>query len=282
LLPGSAAVALAIQQARGPQSNPLGNGRHVIKTARPLIADLMSRDLFLELHERCGADSRFEIAFPGNFRGRGAGLSEGKFGMARRRIILEPDRQHRNFFWNWLWGGCGKISGVTQARAKNAEPAFCTMLPHRIPVTIHSQLHGHSTHAPAADGAALGASTTTISIVLRVVKEMHPGVYLNWGFRGAAPEIFLRRFRGAKSRCAVAAHHHRKLRFYPALSPMQNVVKRPTAPLAKAVPRIRKATPSPDTQLLLPWSPRVVSGWRKPHPKGSQDCGQKRERVQIL
>jgi len=140
----------------------------------------MSRDLFWNCMNGAALIHDFEIALSGNFRGRGSWLSEGKFGMATETGLFLNQIAAPNFFWNWLWGGCGKISGVTQSSPpKTPEPAFCTMPTNTYSVTIHLAIGTDIPHMHRRRMARrLVRRPTTISIVLRAGEEMHLAAYI--------------------------------------------------------------------------------------------------------
>lgn len=104
----------------------------------------------------------------------------------------------------------------------------------RIPVTIHLAIGTDIPHMhPAADGASLGSATHhDFRLFCGLVKAMHPGgVYLNWGSAVLLPEVFLKavsvvRNLGVALRPIITANFD----FIQHYRPLQNVVKRPTAP----------------------------------------------------
>ena len=86
---------------------------------------------------------------------------------------------------------------------------------------------------PAADGPCLGAATfLDFRLFCALVKQMHPGgIYLNWGSAVLLPEVFLKavsvvRNLGIPLRPITTANFD----FIQHYRPLQNVVKRPTAP----------------------------------------------------
>src|SRR5712692_6825102 len=111
---------------------------------------------------------------------------------------------------------------------------------HRIPVTIHVAIGTDIPHMHrAADGAALGAAThLDFRLFCALVEQMHPGgVYLNWGSAVVLPEVFLKavsvvRNLGVPLRPITTANFD----FIQHYRPLQNVVKRPTAPPARGSP----------------------------------------------
>jgi hypothetical protein len=86
---------------------------------------------------------------------------------------------------------------------------------------------------PSVDGPALGAATHyDFRLFCTLVQRMHPGgVYLNWGSAVLLPEVFLKavsvvRNLGVPLRPITTANFD----FIQHYRPLQNVVKRPTAP----------------------------------------------------
>jgi len=84
--------------------------------------------------------------------------------------------------------------------------------------------------------------TPDFRLFCALVEQMHPGgVYLNWGSAVLLPEVFLKsRFRRPQSRRPTPPHYHCELRLYQHYRPLQNVVKRPTAP-ARAAADLNRA-----------------------------------------
>src|SRR5260221_1595153 len=162
----------------------------------------------------------------------------------------------------------GKFLASRNLAAKNARASVLyNAYKLRIPVTIHLAIGTDIPHMhPAADGAALGASTHhDFRLFCALVKEMHPGgVYLNWGSAVLLPEIFLKavsvvRNLGLPLRPITTANFD----FIQHYRPLQNVVRRPTAS-----DRSRKGEESRGYaitghhELLLPLvAAALVSGW---------------------
>jgi hypothetical protein len=104
-------------------------------------------------------------------------------------------------------------------------------------VTIHLAIGTDIPHMhPAVDPAALGTAThLDFRLFSALVQGMQPGgVYLNWGSAVILPEIFLKavsisRNCGVPLRPITTANFD----FVQHYRPLQNVVKRPTAPSAK-------------------------------------------------
>jgi len=274
------AVALAIQQARRARKAILwGMGGHVIKTGLgPLIADLMSRGFVSGIAMNGAALIHdFEIALSGQTsEDVEAGLSEGKFGMATETgLFLNQIASTATFSGIGYGEAAGKFLASRKLAGKNARASVLhNAYQHRIPVTIHLAIGTDIPHMhPAADGAALGASTHhDFRLFCALVKEMHPGgVYLNWGSAVLLPEIFLKavsvvRNLGVPLRPITTANFD----FIQHYRPMQNVVKRPTAPLAKSRSADSKGYAiTGHHELLLPLvAAALVSGWPQASSKG--------------
>ena len=267
------AVVLAIQQARRARKAILwGMGGHVIKTGLgPLIADLMSRGFVSGIAMNGAALIHdFEIALSGQTsEDVEAGLSEGKFGMATETgLFLNQIASTATFSGIGYGEAAGKFLASRKLAAKNARASVLhNAYKHRIPVTIHLAIGTDIPHMhPAADGAALGASTHhDFRLFCALVKGMHPGgVYLNWGSAVLLPEIFLKavsvvRNLGVPLRPITTVNFD----FIQHYRPLQNVVKRPTAPLAKSRSAESKGYAiTGHHELLLPLvAAALVSGW---------------------
>src|SRR4029077_3747550 len=126
-------------------------------------------------------------------------------------------------------------SGILNARHAEASVLVCAYQL-RVPVTVHLAIGTDIPHMhPVADGAHLGMATLhDFRLFSAMVKEMHPGgVYMNWGSAVVLPEIFLKavsvvRNLGVPLRPITTANFD----FMQHYRPLQNVVKRPTAPRA--------------------------------------------------
>src|ERR1700682_2640279 len=232
----------AIQQARKQRKAILwGIGGHVIKVGLgPVLIDLMRRGFITSLAMNGAAlVPDFEIAMRARL---GYGEAAGQF--LHNAVIEVP---------------YAKSSVLTAAYEL------------RIPVTVHLAIgtdipHMHRT----ADGAALGSAThLDFRLFCSLVQQMHPGgIYLNWGSAVLLPEVFLKavsvvRNLGVPLRPITPANFD----FIQHYRPLQNVVRRPTAP-----DRGRRGEEScgyaitGHHELLLPLvAAALVSGW----PKGA-------------
>ncbi len=262
-------------------------GGHVIKTGLgPLIADLMSRGFVSGIAMNGAALIHdFEIALSGQTsEDVEAGLSEGKFGMATETgLFLNQIASTATFSGIGYGEAAGKFLASRKLAAKNARASVLhNAYQHRIPVTIHLAIGTDIPHMhPAADGAALGAATHhDFRLFCALVKEMHPGgVYLNWGSAVLLPEIFLKavsvvRNLGVPLRPITTANFD----FIQHYRPMQNVVKRPTAPLDKSRSADSKGYAiTGHHELLLPLvAAALVSGWPPAPPKSKSTPSSKK------
>jgi hypothetical protein len=138
---------------------------------------------------------------------------------------------------------------------------------HRIPVTIHLAIGTDIPHMhPAADGHCLGMATHyDFRLFCSLVKQMHPGgIYLNWGSAVLLPEVFLKavsvsRNLGVPLQPITTANFD----FIQHYRPLQNVVKRPTAPQRPhGAQESRGYAITGHHELLLPLvAAALASGW---------------------
>jgi len=216
-----------------------GIGGHVIKVGLgPVLIDLMRRGFVSGVAMNGAALVHdFEIALVGNTsEDVEAGLGSGHFGMAAEtgEYINEFSKLAAR-----LHIGYGEAAGqFLTSGILNVKHAASSVLvaayKQRIPVTIHIAIGTDIPHMhPAADGPCLGAATfLDFRLFCALVKQMHPGgIYLNWGSAVLLPEVFLK---------AVSVARNLGVPFEPITTanfdfvqhyrPLQNVVKRPTAP----------------------------------------------------
>ena len=230
----------AIHRARKERRNILwGIGGHVIKVGLgPVLIDLMRRGFISGIAMNGAALVHdFEIALVGNTsEDVESSLGAGAFGMADEtgeylNQIAKVAMRARL--------GYGEAAGQFLDNAVIDVPyanfsVLAAAYELRIPVTVHLAIgtdipHMHRT----ADGAALGsASHLDFRLFCSLVQQMHPGgIYLNWGSAVLLPEVFLKavsvvRNLGVPLRPITTANFD----FIQHYRPMQNVVKRPTAP----------------------------------------------------
>jgi len=272
------AVVQAIQQAKRSRKAILwGMGGHVIKTGLgPVIADLMRRGFVSGIAMNGAALIHdFEIALSGQTsEDVEAGLGEGKFGMATETgLFLNQIASTATFSGIGYGEAAGKFLAARKLAKQNAQASVLwNAYRLRIPVTVHLAIGTDISHVhPAADGAALGAASHhDFRLFCGLVKEMHPGgVYLNWGSAVLLPEIFLKavavvRNLGVPLRPITTANFD----FIQHYRPLQNVVKRPTAPIRGRAADSKGYAITGHHEILLPlFAAAVVSGWpRVPRP----------------
>lgn len=218
-----------------------GIGGHVIKTGLgPILADLMRRGFVSGIAMNGAALIHdFEIALSGGTsEDVDAGLGEGQFGMATETgFYLNQIASTATFSAIGYGEAAGKFLAAQTRRLKPQNAAASVLFNAfqlKIPVTIHLAIGTDIPHMhPAADGASLGASSHhDFRLFCSLVKDMHPGgVYLNWGSAVLLPEVFLKavsvvRNLGVPLRPITTANFD----FIQHYRPVQNVVKRPTAP----------------------------------------------------
>lgn len=265
----------AIHRARKQRRAILwGIGGHVIKVGLgPVLIDLMRRGFVSGIAMNGAALIHdFEIALAGNTsEDVEAGLDSGQFGMAAEtgEYINEISKQSARLRIGY-GEAAGKFltSGFLGAKHGDAS-VLVAAYKRRIPVTIHVAIGTDIPHMhPAADGASLGAAThRDFRLFCALVKEMDAGgAYLNWGSAVLLPEVFLKavsvvRNLGVPLRPISTANFD----FVQHYRPLQNVVKRPTAP--------RRGSRGPEShgyaitghhEILLPLvAAALASGWPK-------------------
>jgi hypothetical protein len=216
-----------------------GLGGHVIKTGLgPILAELMRRGYISGIAMNGAALIHdFEIALSGGTsEDVEAGLGEGKFGMATETgLFLNQIASTAAFSGIGYGEAAGKFLASRRLDSRHTQASVLyNAYKLKIPVTIHLAIGTDIPHMhPAADGAALGAATHhDFRLFCALVKEMHPGgVYLNWGSAVLLPEVFLKavsvvRNLGVPFESITTANFD----FIQHYRPLQNVVKRPTAP----------------------------------------------------
>ena len=262
----------AIHRARKQHATILwGIGGHVIKVGLgPILIDLMKRGFISGIAMNGAALIHdFEIAPAGNTsEDVEAGLGAGEFGMAAEtgEYINEFSKLASR-----LHIGYGEAAGqFLTSGILNVKHAASSVLvaayKQRIPVTVHLAIGTDIPHMhPAADGAALGAASHhDFRLFCSLVKAMHPGgVYLNWGSAVLLPEVFLKavsvvRNLGVPLRPITTANFD----FIQHYRPLQNVVKRPTAPAKGRASDSKGYAITGHHELLLPLvAAALVSGW---------------------
>jgi hypothetical protein len=273
----------AIQTARKQGAAILwGLGGHVIKVGLgPILIDLMKRGFVSGIAMNGAALIHdFEIALVGNTsEDVDGGLGEGQFGMAEEtgKYLNEIAKlSHRIRIGYGEAAGQFLSSGILDVKYADSS-VLVAAYKHGIPVTIHLAIGTDIPHMhPAADGAALGDATHhDFRLFCALVDRMQPGgVYLNWGSAVLLPEVFLKavsvvRNLGVPLRPITTANFD----FIQHYRPLQNVVRRPTAPS-----RVRGTGPESHGyaitghhELLLPLvAAALAAGWPKKALKRNQ------------
>jgi hypothetical protein len=263
----------AIHRARKQKKAILwGLGGHVIKVGLgPILVDLMRRGFISGIAMNGAALIHdFEIAMAGNTsEDVEAALGEGHFGM------VEETGTYINEIAKLAYRirvGYGEAAGqyLTSGILSPKHPESSVLIEaykRRIPVTVHLAIGTDITHMhPSADGVALGSATfSDFRLFCALVRQMDSGgVFLNWGSAVLLPEIFLKavsvvRNLGAPLQPITTANFD----FIQHYRPVQNVVRRPTAPLSgKKGSNSRGFAITGHHELLLPLvAAALASGW---------------------
>jgi hypothetical protein len=213
-----------------------GLGGHVVKTGlAPVIIDLMNRG-FVNAIATNGSvlvhDA--EIAMVGfTSEDVDAALGSGAFGGAEEtgRLLNDAAREGAR-----SGIGLGQAMGraLLALEPKHRDHSLlCAAYGAGVPFTAHLTIGGDTVHFhPAADGAALGATShTDFRLLAELVRRMSGGgVYLNIGSAVVLPEIFLKcvtlvRNLGHDLTDITTANFD----FIQSYRPLANVVRRPTA-----------------------------------------------------
>jgi len=268
----------AIHSARKQRKAILwGIGGHVIKVGLgPVLIDLMKRGFVSGVAMNGAALIHdFEIALAGNTsEDVEAGIGKGQFGMAEEtgKYINEFAKLSQRIRIGYgEAAGQFLSSGIIEVKHGNSS-VLVGAYKHQIPVTIHLAIGTDIPHMHrAADGAALGAAThLDFRLFCALVEQMHPGgVYLNWGSAVLLPEVFLKavsvvRNLGVPLRPITTANFD----FIQHYRPLQNVVKRPTAPAhGRSGPESHGYAITGHHELLMPLvAAALAAGWpRKRH-----------------
>lgn len=270
-------IASAIHDARRQKRAILwGIGGHVIKVGLgPILINLMRRGFITGIAMNGAALIHdFEIALAGNTSEDVEGsLPDGRFGMAEEtgRYINEIAKLAARIRIGY-GEAAGQFLNSGLIPAPHAEQSVLhSAYKLRIPVTIHLAIGTDIPHMhPAVDPGALGAATyADFRLFSALVQGMQPGgVYLNWGSAVILPEIFLKavsvsRNYGVPLRPITTANFD----FVQHYRPLQNVVKRPTAPPAKvgaAAAQSHGYAITGHHEILLPLlAAALASNWRK-------------------
>ena len=264
----------AIHQAKRLRKGILwGVGGHVVKTGLgPVLVDLMRRGFVTGIALNGAALIHdFEIALSGQTsEDVETGLGDGKFGMAAETgFFLNQIAGNASFSGIGYGEAAGKFLAAQTHRLKPQNAAASTLFNAyklKIPVTVHLAIGTDIPHMhPAADGAALGAATHhDFRLFCSLVKAMHPGgVYLNWGSAVLLPEIFLKAVSVVRNLgVPLQPINTANFDFIQHYRPLQNVVKRPTAPTAGRTSASKGFAITGHHELLLPLvATALASNW---------------------
>jgi len=249
-----------------------GIGGHVIKVGLgPVLVDLMQKGFVTGMAMNGAALVHdFEIAMVGNTsEDVEHSLGSGEFGMAGETgwTLNEIAKVAQR-----LRVGYGEAAGqylTSGILAPKYSEASILIAAYRskIPVTIHLAIGTDIPHMhPATDGAALGAAThRDFRLFCGLVQNMDGGgAYLNWGSAVLLPEVFLKavsvvRNLGTPLSPITTANFD----FIQHYRPLENVVKRPTAPrTGKGGGASKGFAITGHHELLLPLvAAGLVAGW---------------------
>jgi hypothetical protein len=254
-----------------------GLGGHVIKTGLgPVLAGLMRRGFVSGIALNGAALVHdFEIALCGQTsEDVEAGLGEGKFGMATETgLFLNQIASTAAFSGIGYGEAAGKFLAARRLDSRHAQASvLLNAYRLKIPVTIHLAIGTDIPHMhPAADGAALGAATYhDFRLFCSLVEGMHAGgAYLNWGSAVLLPEVFLKavsavRNLGVPLEPITTANFD----FIQHYRPLQNVVKRPTAPRSGRTSASKGYAITGHHELLFPLvAAALLSSWPRVRAK---------------
>jgi hypothetical protein len=177
----------------------------------------------------------FELAaFGGTSEDVETGLADGSFGMAE-----ETGAEMNAAIGAAARADQGMGEGLARALAKRKQlpgadaSILLAAFRHDVPVTVHAAIGAEIIHQhPAADGAALGATTHRDfrRLAASIPDLDHGGAVLNWGSAVMMPEVFLkaltiaRNTGGGRPTHFVAADFDMQRHYRPRV----NVVQRPT------------------------------------------------------
>ncbi|HME13226.1 MAG TPA: hypothetical protein VKF79_10220 [Candidatus Acidoferrum sp.] len=266
-------VAAAIHEARHRGKAILwGLGGHVVKVGLgPVLSDLMRRGFVSGIAINGAALVHdFEIALSGGTsEDVDASLKTGDFGMATETgLFLNQIAVSASFHATGYGEAAGKFLADRKLEPENAKASILLQAYKRkIPVTVHLAIGTDIPHMhPMADGAALGLSTHhDFRLFCAMVAAMDGGgAYLNWGSAVMLPEIFLKAVAVVRNQKIPLAHiATANFDFVQHYRPLQNVVKRPVAPLkGKGATASRGWAITGHHELLMPLLAAALSaGW---------------------
>src|SRR5271168_1185043 len=268
-------VAAAIQLAKRHGKAILwGMGGHVIKVGLgPVINELMRRGFVSGIAMNGAALVHdFEVALSGGTsEDVSASLKTGEFGMATETGLFLNQIAVTSAFHGIGYGeATGKfLAGRKLAPENAAASVLLNAFKRRVPVTVHLAIGTDIPHMhPMADGAALGAATHhDFRLFCAMVAQMDGGgAYLNWGSAVVLPEIFLKAVAVARNqKVPLAQIATANFDFIQHYRPLQNVVRRPVAPLKnKGASASHGWAITGHHELLMPLlATALAAGWPK-------------------
>src|SRR5690242_2003772 len=229
------ALARAVADAaRSRRTFLLMSGAHPIKVGlAPLICGML-RDRVISAIATNGAAiiHDFELAFAGRTsEDVGAGLTEGKFGMAEETgAFLNRAAQIAATEGKGLGEVVGREIETRKLRFRE-HSIFAAAYRAGAPATVHVSVGADIIHMhPGADGAAIGAATMAdFHRLAAVVGELSRGVVINLGSAVVMPEVFLKALNLARNLGRkVTGFTAADMDFIRNYRPRMNVVDRPT------------------------------------------------------
>ena len=231
-----AVVDAMVAAARSKRAVVCMLGGHVVKTGlAPVLIDLARRGVITHFASNGSAVIHdYEVTrWGGTSEDVEAGLQDGTFGMAE-----ETGREMNEAITRGAAAGRGLGEALAVALAESKElahPELSLLLQaHELGIgfTVHAALGAEIIHQhPAADGAAIGAtSMTDFRRLAAHLAGLEGGVALNIGSAVIMPEVFLkaltvcRNINGGAPRAFVAADFDMTKHYRPRV----NVVERPT------------------------------------------------------
>ena len=268
-------LAAAIHEAKRRRKAILwGLGGHVVKVGLGPVLNEMMRRGFVSGIAMNGAAlvHDFEIALSGGTsEDVDASLKTGDFGMATETgLFLNQIAVSASFHAMGYGEAAGKFLAERKLEPENAKASILLQAFRRkIPVTVHLAIGTDIPHMhPMADGAALGLSTHhDFRLFCALVAAMDGGgAYLNWGSAVLLPEIFLKAVAVARNQKISLAHiATANFDFIQHYRPLQNVVKRPVAPLkGKSASASHGWAITGHHELMMPlFAGALAAGWPK-------------------
>jgi hypothetical protein len=262
----------AIQRAKRQRRAILwGLGGHVIKVGLgPVLIDLMQKRFVSGIAMNGAALIHdFEIAMAGSTsEDVERVLGSGQFGMARETgsCLNEMAKlAHRVRIGYGEAAGQYLTSGILAPKHPESSVLIAAYR-QRIPVTIHLAIGTDIPHMhPAAEGAALGAAThLDFRLFCGLVQQMDSGgVFLNWGSAVLLPEVFLKAVSVVRNLgVSLSSITTANFDFIQHYRPIQNVVKRPTAPVKGKTGASKGFAITGHHELLLPLlAAGLTAGW---------------------